>query len=601
MRENGYLPIRDYAVVGDGRTAALVGRDGSVDWLCLPSLDSESVFGAILDPERGGRFALEPDEPYEAERRYLPGTNVLETTFRAAGGAVRVTDAMTVPGEGLSAAPELVRAVEGLSGTVPMRWAVEPRFRYGRERPVFRRGGSVPVASNGFDAVAIATWDAGSVEHGDGAVRGRFEARDGSRALLSLCSAHQEPLVLPARRDVEQRLEATVRFWESWTARRGYTGPYRDEVARSALALKLLVYAPSGAVAAAPTTSLPETLGGSRNWDYRYCWIRDSAFTLDALLDVGCPDEAHSFFWWLMQASQLTDPRLHVLYRLDGGDRARERVLPLAGYARSTPVRVGNRAIEQSQLDIYGDLFETVWTYVDYGSRLDADAGRRLARMADLVSRIWRERDAGIWEVRSRPLHFTHSKVMCWVALDRACKLAAADAIPSDHAARWRREADAIRDFVERECWSEAKRSYVRFAGADELDAAVLLAPIMGYAGRDGDRLDRTIDAIRHELGGGSPLLFRYTGEDGLAGAEGVFLACSFWLVDALARRGRVDEAREAMEEVLALANDVGLYAEEIEPASGAFLGNFPQGLTHLALILAAVSIARAETEASGT
>ncbi|MGH3031621.1 MAG: glycoside hydrolase family 15 protein [Gaiellaceae bacterium] len=594
MREDGYARIRDYAALGDGRTTALVALDGSIDWLCLPDVDSPSVFAAILDAERGGRFALAPERPFEAERRYLPGTNVLETTFRTADGAVRVTDAMTLPVTGIVPLREVARRVEGLSGTVPLAWSVEPRFGYGTRRARLGRRNGLAVADAGADAVAVRAWDAGEPELRDGAIAGRFDARAGERTLLVLSGAHQEPLVFPGREETEARLDGTVDFWSGWTRKRDYDGPWKDEVLRSALALKLLVYAPSGAIAAAPTTSLPETLGGERNWDYRFCWIRDSAFTLEALLDLGCPAEAQAFFWWLMHASQLTYPRLQVLYQLDGGNRAPERVLPFRGYRGSSPVRVGNGAVGQRQLDIYGDLFQAVWLYVERGNEIDGEAGNRLAGSADLVCDLWRKPDRGLWEVRSEPVHFVQSKMMCWIALDRAVRLAERGQLSREHAARWRREADLIRDFVEERGFSEAKGSYVRYAGSEELDASLLLGSLMGYCDGDDPRMVGTIDAVQRELAYGA-YVHRYIGVDGLEGEEGAFLCCSFWLVEALARAGQGEAAAELMESLLELSNDVGLYAEEIDLRTGEFLGNFPQGLTHLALVSAAVACARAD------
>jgi GH15 family glucan-1,4-alpha-glucosidase len=592
-RTTGYAPLREYAALGDGRTAALVARDGSVDWLPFPNLDSPTVFAAVLDPARGGRFALEPELPFGSERQYLPETNVLETTFVTSTGTVRVTDALTLPGEGLTPYRELQRKIDGLSGRVRMRWRVEPRFGYGGWplRLAHRNGRA--IASSASDAIAVSPFDAGDPNIAGNAITGAFDAIDGKAALLAVTAAHQEPLVLPSRDELEHRLDATCAGWRRWADGRTYDGPWREAVIRSALALKLLVHAPSGAIAAAATASLPEEIGGERNWDYRYSWIRDSAFTIDAFLQLGCPAEARAYFWWLMHATQLTHPRLRVLYRLDGGTRVNERELPLAGYRGSRPVNVGNGAADQLQLDTYGELMQTVWLYRQGGNDLDRDVARRFARIADHVCANWRRPDAGIWEVRSEPLQFTQSKMLCAVALDRAAQLADQGQLPDKHATRWRQEAAGIRDFVDNRCWSREKHSYVRFAGADELDASVLLAVLHQYAAPDDERIRQTVDSIERELADG-PYVRRYTGEDGLTGKEGAFLACSFWLAEALARTGRIDDAAQLMEQLLATANDVGLYSEEIDPESGEFLGNMPQGLSHLALISAATAIAEA-------
>lgn len=594
VRTDGYAELRDYAVIGDGRSVALIACDGAVDWLSWPDLDSPTLFAAVLDQARGGEFDLRPEVPYTAARRYLPGTNVLETTFTTAGGTVRVTDALTLSDTAsLPPGRELVRRIEGLAGSVPMGWSVQPRFGYGARVPHLARRAGVPVATCGAEAVAICAWHAGRPQCMPDSVTARFRTEVGTRALIALPYAYQEPLVLPARAECEARLDHTAAAWRQWSDNRTYTGPWREAVLRSALALKLLVFAPSGAVAAAATCSLPEELGGERNWDYRFSWVRDSAFTLDAFLKLGCAPEATSYLWWLMHASQLTHPRLNVLYRLSGGTRAPERTLPLAGYRGSSPVRVGNAAAGQLQLDTYGELLQTAWLYTTAGHRLDADVARRLAEIADFICTTWRQPDAGIWEVRSAPEHFTQSKMMCWITLDRALDLAGRQLIPARHAARWHEERQAVADFVETRCFSQRLNSHTRSAGSDDVDASLLLGLLHGYRPSDDRRMSGTVSAVQKTLRAG-PYVNRYLGPDGLSGSEGAFLACSFWLAEALARCGRTEEAVSLMDQLVALGNDVGLYSEEIDPTTGAFLGNLPQGLTHLALISAACAIGEA-------
>jgi GH15 family glucan-1,4-alpha-glucosidase len=478
---------------------------------------------------------------------------------------------------------------EGVAGRVRLRWHVRPRFGYGGWPTRYEWRGNVAVATARAEAVAISSWGAGDARIDDAGIGGEFEVGPGDRALLALTATHRQPLVFPGRAEVERRIAATIGFWHRWVDSGHYEGPWRDEVIRSALALKLLVHAPSGAVAAAPTTSLPEAIGQERNWDYRFCWIRDSAFTLDALLQLGFHEEAHAFFWWFMHATQLTHPRVQVLYRLDGGGHAPEHELPLAGYRGSRPVRVGNAAARQHQLDLYGDLVHTAWLYADRGHPIDRDTGRELAGIANLVCDMWRRPDRGIWEVRMESKAFTHSKAMCWVALDRAIRLARLGCVPARDLPRWRQEADAIREFVECHCWSEKERSYTRYAGTDQLDASLLLMPIMDYRAGSPERFASTVAAIKRVLGRG-PLLARYNGPDGLEGTEGMFVCCSFWLVHAMALTGHRDEAADLMEAVLGLANGVGLFAEEMDPDTHAFLGNFPQGLVHLALVNAALA-----------
>jgi len=499
---------------------------------------------------------------------------------------------MTIPDGSLAPMREVVRAVEGLSGTVAMRWSFAPRFAYGSGAPRCECRLGVPVATCGAEAIAVSSWNAGTPAWSNDQVQAQHDIAAGDRALVALASAYAEPLVLPARAAVEQRLAHTIRFWETWAQTLAYEGPWAEAVIRSALVLKLLIFAPSGASVAAPTTSLPEDIGGERNWDYRFCWIRDSNFLIDALLQLGCVDEARSLFWWFMQATALTEPEVHVLYKLDGGIGLSERALPLAGYRGSQPVRLGNGALEQAQHDIYGDLLQTAWLYSEGHHSLDRDTGAVLGRIADHVCDIWRRPDAGIWEVRNGPFHFTHSKAMCWVALDRAVRLAERKELPAAHIERWRREAAAVSTFIDTECWSEALGSYTRSAGSADVDASLMMLPIVGFGDPAAVRMRGTIDAVRRLLQRGD-FVYRYHAADGLRGAEGCFLNCSFWLVSALARAGRTGDASDLMTRLVARANDVGLYAEEVDPASGAFLGNFPQALVHLALIDAAVALAR--------
>jgi len=591
QRVDGYAPIRDYGVIGDGRTCALVARDGAIDWLCLPNVDSPSTFARILDAERGGAFLLCPAEPFETEQSYVEGTNVLRTTFRTASGTARTTDAMTLTDESLiSPFREVVRKVEGLEGRVRFTWSVTPRFIYGRREVKLAQRYGRPFFFAGKDGLAVSTWGAGETELRARAVGGEFELGPRENALFSLSAAFKEPVILPGHDDTERRLERAERFWTDWSGRVRYEGPWREQVVRSALVLKLLVFAPSGAIIAAPTTSLPEWYGSGRNWDYRYSWVRDASWTLEAFLRLGYRQEATAFFWWIMHASRITQPRLQVLYRVDGATNVEERTLDeFPGYRHSKPVRVGNGAADQTQLDVYGSLLDAAARYVEAGCPLDRDTGKELAQIADYVAEHWREQDSGIWEVRGEPTHFIQSKVLCWVALDRAVTLAERGVLP-DRREQWGEQASAIRAFVDERGWDEELGSYVRATDRRELDGSLLTMVLLGYAPRSDGRTQGLLDAVRRELADG-PLVYRYRGEDGVGGTEGAFLTCSFWLADALARTGRIDEAVSLMEELFALGNHVGLFAEEMDPATRDYLGNYPQGLTHLALINAASSI----------
>jgi GH15 family glucan-1,4-alpha-glucosidase len=592
-RVDGYAPIRDYALIGDGRTAGLVALDGSIDWLALPRLDSETIFARLLDAERGGAFELAPEIDFRAEREYVEDTNVLQTTFVTARGTVRVTDAITLDHGGLLPWFELVRGIEGVSGVVPMRWRITPRFGAGEvpaELSVDRLGAAVRATSRGLSLV-VYPFDAGEPHHTDDEISGSFETEKGSSASLVLRATHDEPIPFARRDWAERRLGDTAGDWKRWLDGAGVEGEWDAFVRRSALALRLLTYVPTGAIVAAPTTSLPERLGGDRNYDYRYCWVRDTAFTLDALINVDLLVQVHESFAWLLDAIAETEPDLHVFYDLEGETVSGQEELELDGYCSSRPVRRGNAAATQLQLGCYGDLLETAELYVREGNALDDATAGRLADILDHLTTIWTKEDSGIWELPDLR-DYTSSKLSVWTAFDRARQLVERGQLPRERAQAWRECAKEVRDFVERESWSESRGCYVMFPGSDKLDASVLRLSRMHFLDVAGERFSAVIDAIRDELDAGQGLLYRYSGQQRV---EGAFVACSFWLVEALARAGRVAEAREAMKQVVGHANDVGLFAEEIDPETGAFLGNFPQGLSQLALINAAAAIRSAD------
>ena len=592
-RIDGYAPIRDYALIGDGRTAALVARDGSIDWLALPRLDSETVFARLLDAERGGAFELAPEDDFRVEREYVGDSNVLRTTFVTARGTVRVTDAITLDNGGFLPWFELVRGIEGISGTVPMRWRITPRFGAGekpKQMTIERLGEAVLTVSTPA-VLALHPFDAGDPHHTDDEITGGFALGAGERVSLVLRASHDEPIPVARREWAERRLRDTAHDWERWLADAGVEGDSNAEVRRSALALRALTYVPTGAIVAAPTTSLPERIGGDRNYDYRYSWVRDTAFTLDALINLGLLVQVHASFAWLLRAIERTEPDLHVFYDLDGDTTSGDQELELDGYRGSRPVRRGNAAADQLQLGCYGDLLETADLYVREGNALDDRTAARLASILDHLTTIWQQEDSGIWELPELR-HYTISKIAVWTAFDRALRLVERGQLPRERAESWRESAKQVREFVERECWSETHRCYTMFPGSTRLDASILRASRMGFLDVTSDRFSTIIDAIRAELDAGGGLLYRYGGQQRV---EGAFVTCSFWLVEALARAGRVAEARQTMREVIGHANDVGLFSEEIDPETRAFLGNFPQGLSHLALINAAAAIRNAE------
>ncbi len=593
-------PIADYAIIGDCRSAALVGRNGAIDWLCWPRFDSPSVFGSLLDARRGGSFAVAPVEPAAISRRYLDGTNVLETTFRTTRGVLRVTDLMPVatPEErrrSLRPPREILRRLECLEGDVTVQVRCDPRPDFGRIVPRLTTRGSLGAWYE-HDGSALALRCDLPVELSDDHARLAVGTtlHAGDRHYLSLVGVVGEPAVLPPLGEAaEVRIRQTISWWRNWSGRCVYEGPRRDAVVRSALTLKLMEFAPSGAVIAAPTTSLPESIGGIRNWDYRYCWLRDSSLTVQALFDLGYGAEAEAFISWLLHATWMSLPRLQVLYDVFGETRLPERELDwLSGYNESRPVRVGNDAHNQLQLDIYGEVVDAIHAFTVRGGRLDRGTRRMLRGFGETVCRQWRELDEGIWEPRGGRRHNTYSKAMCWVALDRLCRLDQAGHVRLP-AGRYRAVQDEIRQAIESRGFDPALDSYVSTLDGHDVDASLLLLSRYGYTEASAPRMRSTGLRIAIDLGVDG-LLYRYRDGDGLPGGEGAFGICSFWAVSYLAQAGEHQRAADLFEHLLGYANDLGLFAEEIDPVSGAALGNFPQAFTHVGLIDAALQLAHA-------
>jgi len=587
-RHDGYAPIEDYAAIGNKRSAGLVALDGSIDWLCLPRFDAPSVFGALLDPERGGTWTLQPRDAFRVTRSYVEQSNVLETTFETERGTVRVTDAITHAPTRPIDWDEVVRRVECVRGEVPMRWRVEPRFEFKSLHPEVTAEDDAHVLRSGTLQLVLQAWDAGELRVAGGGVEADLTLAAGESALLVLAAFDDRPLALSARDELDRRLAATTDHWQKWSGSADYTGDWPEAVIRSGLALELMICEPESSMIAAITSSLPERIGGWRNYDYRYAWVRDTTFAMDSLLRIGFPDAVHGMLTWLLHTTRRTHPRVHTFYGLDGRVHDQSTELDWAGYRGSKPVRVGNDAGSQLQLGNFGDLLQTTWLYVRAGNKLDPETGTQLAEVTDMLCHLWRNRDSCIWELEDKR-HYTQSKLAAWLCFHRSLDLAANGHLPDDHAERWQAEADAMRDFIDTSCFDPKRGAWKRDSDTDELDAAVLLVGGMDYVAPDDPRLHATIDAVRAELGHG-PLLYRYSG---MQDQEGCFLACSFWLVEALARSGRRDEAKAVMDELVGLANDVGLYGEELDPQTGAMLGNFPQALTHLSLISAAFALER--------
>ncbi len=591
--------IADYAIIGDCRSAALISRDGSLDWLCWPRFDSPSIFAALLDVERGGCFRVRPTGTFQTERRYLPDTNILETTFHGAGGTFILRDLMPVASEEtkrrqLRPDHQVVRELEGISGDVEIEILYEPRPDYARIRPQLTERGSFGIWCDAGRGSLVLRSDLPLKVETDGtSARGVAHVQAGKRHYLSLAYEDDAPATLPPLGSAAfDQVQQTAAWWRAWVARCTYRGPYRDAVIRSALALKLLTFAPSGALVAAPTTSLPEKIGGPRNWDYRYCWLRDASFTIRALLSLGYEEEAEAFFGWIMHATRLTWPELQVLYNVYGETRLPERELQhLSGYAESRPVRIGNDAHNQLQLDVYGEVIDAAAQFAMRGRRFDRDTANMLVGLGETVCRRWREPDEGIWEGRGGRFQHTHSKVLCWVALDRLVAMHDAGLLIAD-VTKFRAERESLRELIERHGYNTNLGSYTRTFDGDDLDASLLVLPLYGYVDAAHPRMRSTLAAILASLSKES-LVYRYglATPDGLPPGEGAFGICSFWAVECAARACDEPGATAAFERLLAHQNDLGLFAEEIDPDTGAALGNFPQAFTHVGLINAALAI----------
>jgi GH15 family glucan-1,4-alpha-glucosidase len=594
------LPIADYALVGDTRTAALCSSTGSIDWLCLPRFDSDPVFGRLVGGERAGRFLISPEGLRSTSRAYRRDSAVLDTNWRTEAGELILTEGMVLDVQTrLLPQALLVRRVRCTNGNAAVRINFDPKLGLPGASPRTERRNGELVCAWGSLAVALRSQPDLALTPGRERVH---QMRAGEQLTLVMTMADRAPLVLVHPEAAFAELQRTEAWWQQWSDGLLYDGEFRDAVVRSLITLRLLTYSPSGAPVAAPTTSLPEVLGGARNWDYRLSWPRDASIGIGTFLRVGKTEEAHSFMHWLLHASRLTRPRLEVLYTIYGKPGPRERDLnEVAGYNDSRPVRTGNAASSQHQLDVYGWVVDAAWLLSRSTNGLHSETRRTVAGFADFVSRTWRDPDAGIWEVRGDPHHHVHSKLMAWLALDRAIRIDQHQRGRRHRHRRWIAERTELASDIQANGFSAKRNTYVWRYGSEQVDAALLLLPIVEFEDNSSSRVTGTVAAIRRELDAGDGLLYRYApGADGLEGTEGAFLPCSFWLVQALARLGRLEEAKRLFERLLRFANDVGLLSEEIDPSTKLFLGNHPQAFTHATLVQAALAVRAADDAVQG-
>jgi len=588
--------ISDYAIIGDCRSAALVASNGAIEWLCWPRFDSPSVFAAILDRPRGGTWKIAPraTDIIHTRREYIAESNVLRTTFECRTGTLTITDLMPVASERgkrsiLTPDHEVLRHIECVSGDVEAEFYFQPRPEYASQSPRLKRVGTLGISFVSGDGVYYLRSSIPLELHSDTATA-CWTMRRGDVAQFSFTYGEESPVVIPPLGDwTRKRIEESTLWWCNWASKAQYDGPYRDVILRSALALKLLSYAPSGAIIAAATTSLPEQMGGSLNWDYRYCWLRDASLTVRALLGLGYRDEASSFIEWMLTATRLTQPRLNILYTLFGTRLPREQTLShLTGYRQSRPVRIGNAAQNQLQLDVYGEVLDAVAQYAFHGGDFARSTQTLLAEIGRYVAANWDQPDQGIWEPREHSQPHTHSRVLCWVALDRLITLCERGLISNIPVDDFCRERDRIAKQVHDRAWNAELNSYASILDGDDLDASLLLMAYYGFESADSGRMRATYTAIRKALAANDHLIYRYRGGP----TEGAFGICSFWEVEYLALGGgTVENAQKLFNDILHYKNDLGLFAEEIDPRNGDALGNFPQAFTHIGLISAALSI----------
>jgi GH15 family glucan-1,4-alpha-glucosidase len=600
-------------LLSDCHSAAIVDRGGSVEWLCFPRFDSPSVFARLLDDD-GGHWSIRPVGEAEVTRHYLDRTMVLETTFRTASGTVVLVDALSMgPGNrdhelGRGAPHLLLRSLTCTDGEVEVVVDYVPRTEYGRIHPLLRSADGSVEARGGADRLVLSSAVGLTLDGATATATGHFPIRAGQTrnfALHHRTTSSDQPARAWSQDEIAERLADTITAWRSWSAHhQGYEGPYEDLVHHSGRVLMALTFRPTGAIVAAATTSLPETVGGDRNWDYRYAWVRDASFTIEALWVAACPDEAHEFVDYMSTAAATSVTRgseLQIMFGVGGERDLSERELPhLAGWRDSRPVRVGNGAWEQRQLDVYGELLGAVHRLTDQVGPLDEAKARFLVALADAAATRWGERDQGIWEVRGEPRHFLYSKLMCWVALDRAVALAPRLGA-EERVAAWKTVRDEIHATIVDRGWSDTARAFTQSFGSDELDASCLMMPLVGFLPADDPRMLATVDAIEERLTDDNGLVYRYRSADGLEGEEGTFLLCTFWLAQARALAGQPERARAVFDCAAAYVNDVGLLAEEVDAGTGELLGNFPQAFSHIGLVNAAWAIHEAERDGAAS